>query len=252
MQKLPVSRTRFGTDIVAEFMPPERPSSKVIIFTTGCPGYPGGKSEMMAYYARRGYWTIIPRFRGTWESDGSFLEYPPSDDVTIVMDSLHEFVDLWSGAEHAILNPEVYLIGGSFGGPAALLASRDVRVKKAAVISSVADWRVQEHTAEPLDLMSEYVPAAFGMAYRADASVWQKLARGGFYNPVEEKETLDGSKILFIHGRGDPIVHAGPAAELAKDIGARFVLLPTNDHMGAGSSALPRIAKHIEKHFKGK
>lgn len=252
MQRLPTSRTRFGPDIVAEFMPPEQPSSKVLIMTTGCPGYPGGKEEVMDFYARRGYWVIIPRYRGTWESGGSFLEYAPSEDVVTVMDHLGAFEDLWSGAKHSIHDPEVYLIGGSFGGPAAILASRDTRVKKAATISAVTDWTDQEHTAEPLDVMSAYLPAAFGMTYRGEPNAYLKLAKGDFYNPMHEKETIDGTKLLLIHAKDDRVVHPGPAEVFARETGAAIVLLPSGGHMGAGKAALPQIARHIERHFKGK
>lgn len=248
---LPTSRTRFGPDIVAEFMPPERSSSKVLILLAGCPGYPGGKEEVMDFYARRGFWVIVPRYRGTWESGGSFLEYAPSEDVVTVMDNLGYFEDLWSGAKHTVKDPEVYLIGGSFGGPAALLASRDARVKKAATISAVTDWTDQQHTVEPLDVMSAYLPAAFGMTYRGEPDSYMKLAKGDFYNPMSEKATIDGAKLVLIHANDDRVVHPGPAATFAKETGAKLVLLPSGGHMGSSAAAKPHIARHILEHFKG-
>lgn len=250
MQKLPISRARFGADIVAEFMQPERSSNKVIIVSTGCPGYPLGKEALMQRYVRLGYWVIVYAYRGTWESGGTFLEYPPSDDVIAIMDTLHAFEDVWSGTEHCIKDPEVYLLGGSFGGAATLLASRDPRVKRAATISGVVDWRVQEHTAEPLDVMNEFIPKAFGMAYRGEQEIYRKLLVGDFYNPAHEKESIDGKKLLMIHAADDPIVHAPPSEEFAKEVGAQFVLLRNGGHMGAGSAAENHIYKYIEKFFR--
>lgn len=252
MQHFPLSRTRFGADIIAEFLPPENASNKVIIFSTGCPGYPMGKEELMRKFSKLGFWTIVYAYRGTWESGGTFLEYPPSDDVITIMDHLAHFEDLWGGAEFSIKDAEVYLIGGSFGGAASLIASGDPRVKKAVAISSVADWRDQEYTVEPLTVMNEYLPKAFGMAYRGEQEVYRKLMVGDFYNPVHEKEHIDGSKILFIHAKDDLIVHAAPAEAFARDIGAKFIMLPYGGHMGAGAAKEPALFRLIEKFFKGR
>lgn len=252
MQQLPLSRTRFGEDIVAEFLPPERESNKVIIFSSGCPGYPLGKEELMRKFSRMGYWTIVYAYRGTWESGGTFLEYPPSDDVITIIDNLEKFYDLWSGAEHCIKNAEVYLIGGSFGGAASILASRDTRVKKAIAISAVADWRDQANTVEPLEVMNEYLPKAFGMGYRGEQEVYRKLIVGDFYNPTFEKDTLNGDKLLLIHSRHDLVVHAGPAEALARDIGAKFVMLPGDVHMGVRGALLPPVFRHVERFLRGK
>lgn len=251
MAKATLYRTRFGGDIVTEFLPPARHSNKVAILTPGAPGYAGGKGELMQLLSKKGYWSFLPRYRGTWESDGTFLEIPPDQDVLAVIDGLSgEFSDLWSGSEYRVHEPEIYLIGGSFGGAAAILASRDPRVKKAAAISAVVDWRKQENTLEPLHLMSEYVPKAFGSAYRADPAAWMKLAAGGFYNPAEEIATIDGTKLLLIHAKNDMVVHFAPAEAFAKEVGARFVALSYDGHMGVGVAHEAHIWKHIERFFK--
>lgn len=246
-----IMRTRFGGAIIAEFMPPVRASNKVVILSTGAPGYPGSKGKVMEHLAQQGYWSFVPRYRGTWESDGTFLEFSPHEDILLIMDELAQpFQELWSGTDYTISNPEFYLIGGSFGGPAAILASRDARVKKAAAISPVVNWKEQENTIEPLHLMSEYVPKAFGPMYRAEPKVWEKLAAGNFYNPYDEKESIDGKKLLLIHSKDDVVVHFHPAEEFAKEIGARFVALRYKGHMGAGKAAERYIWKHIAPFFK--
>jgi len=252
MQSLPLSRTRFGADIVAEFLPPARSSNKVVIFSSGCPGYPLGKDALMRKFSRLGYWTVVYAYRGTWESGGTFLEYPPSDDITTVIDTLGSFEDLWSGAEHSVEDPEVYLVGGSFGGAATILASRDPRVRKAVAISAVVDWTVQDRTAEPLAVMNEFIPKAFGMGYRGEQEVYRKLAVGDFYNPAHEKAGIDGAKLLLIHSKDDLVVHPGPAEAFAKDVGARFLLLPSGGHGGASRALEPRIFREIRTFFAGK
>ncbi len=248
-----IFRARFGRDIIAEFMPSAYPSNKVVIVTPGCPGYPGNKRDLMQLLSRKGYWSIVPSYRGTWESGGMFLEYPPSDDVIIIIDELSlGFRDLWSSAEYRIEDPQIYLLGASFGGPAAILASRDARVKKAATISAVTDWRDQEHTVEPLHLMDQYVASAYGMAYRTNEKVYAKLAQGDFYNPTHEQSSIDGSKLLLIHALDDKVVHHAPAETFAKATGAKLITLRSGGHMGVRSATVPSLWRVIERHFSGK
>jgi len=248
-----IFRTRFARDIVATFKPAPRHTNKVAILLPGCPGYALGKRDLMEFMTRKGFFTILPSYRGTWESDGEFLKYPPSEDVDLIINELSSgFRDLWSESEYAIPAPEVYLFGGSFGGAASILASRNEKVVKAVSISGVVDWREQKHTVEPLELMSEYMPKAFGQGYRPGNHIAERLEAGDFYNPVHEKASIDGSKLLLIHGKGDRVVHAAPAKAFAKEVGARYVELTTPDHMGVSATSEPRVWKHIERFLKSK
>lgn len=251
MNLIEIYRTRFRSGIVAEFLPPEKSSqNKVAILAPGAPWYPGSKRDLLARLSRKGYFSFILRYRGTWESTGSFLEISPNEDLISMIDEMPlGFQDLWSTAEYRIKNPEVYVIGGSFGGAAAILASTDTRVKKVAALSPVTDWRDQEHTVEPLDFMSAYVEKAFGPAYRSSPLAWKKLARGDFYNPLHAQHTIDGKKLLLIHARDDRVVHFDPAERFAKTVGAKFISLSSGGHMGVGNADEPSIWKHIEKFF---
>jgi pimeloyl-ACP methyl ester carboxylesterase len=246
-------RTRFAGDIVAQFKPANFETRKVAILLSGCPGYPMGKRDLTEFLKKKGFFTIVPAYRGTWESDGEFLKEPPSKDVELIINELETgFMDLWSGGMYSITDPEVYLIGGSFGGAAAILASTHPKVVKAVSLSGVVDWAEQQHTVEPLELMSEYLPKAFGQGYRPGNHIQERLEAGDFYNPVHEKVTIDGKKLLLIHAKGDRVVHSAPAKQFAADIGARYVELPGDDHMGASSAAEPRVWKHIDRFFRGK
>jgi pimeloyl-ACP methyl ester carboxylesterase len=246
-----IFRTRFARDIVAQFKPAHRPTSKVAILLPGCPGYPLGKRDLMEFVARKGYFAIIPSYRGTWESDGEFLAKPPSDDVTHIIDELATgFTDLWSGSMYSIPDPEVYLIGGSFGGAAAILASRHPKVKKAVSLSGVVDWREQKHTVEPLELMSEYMPQAFGQGYRPGHHIEERLEAGDFYNPAHEKASIDGGKLLLIHAKDDRVVHAAPAKAFALEVGAQYIELKGGEHIGVSSAKEPYIWRHIERFFR--
>src|SRR3989344_5587418 len=104
-------RTRFKKDIVTEFLPPSRPSNRVIIFCKGMQGLPRFP-EVLKFWSKKGFWVFFPRYRGTWESGGEFLKDSPEKDILDVIDELPKgFTDLWSGKEFKIKPTELYLFG---------------------------------------------------------------------------------------------------------------------------------------------
>jgi pimeloyl-ACP methyl ester carboxylesterase len=211
------------------------------------PSYPGRRPELLDFIARQGYWVILPRYRGTWESDGEFLKQSPHEDVLDIMTGVQQgFIDMWSNVEHRIPDAKFYLIGGSFGGAAVLLASADARVRKAVALCPVTDWTLQEDTAEPLSLMAPYVEAAFGSAYRGKKAIWQKLAKGTFYNPMRVAETLDGKKIIIVQTKDDAIVPPGPTQHFAQKTKSAIVLLKTGGHMGIQNVMEARVWNNVK------
>ena len=247
-----LSRTRFG-DIVCEYLLSSRKSRKVLILATGMPGYPGRSGKAVYALAERGYSVFVPRYRGSWESGGKFLARSPHEDILEVVSGIQKgFTDAWTGEKVRIAKPEFYVIGGSFGGPAAILASQDKRVKKAVALAPVVDWRAQEGTTEPVEKLARFLKAGFGEAYRGDANVWKKLVSGKFYNASREKKRIDGKKLLVIHAKDDDVVPFAPAKAFAHDVGARFEGLSRGGHFGVSSALKPHLWRRIEPFLKSR
>jgi dipeptidyl aminopeptidase/acylaminoacyl peptidase len=245
-----ILRTRIKREIVAEFLPPATFSNKVIILCGGMPAYPGGKSDVVRFLSEKGYWVFIPRYRGSWESGGSFLRHSPERDALDIIDELpREFRDLWSGKMYKIARPEVYLVGSSFGGAAVILASRDPRVRKAVAFSPVTDWRAETKT-EPINKLRAFAREAFGNGYRFAEKDWNKLKTGKFYNPAHEVDSIDGSKLLIIHAKDDKTIYAKSSVDFSKKTGARLVLVPRGGHLSISNVATPKWWREIEKFFK--
>ena len=80
-------RTRFKKEIVSEFLPPKKRSNKVIIICGGMPSYPS-KRELQFFFRKKNFWSFVPRYRGSWESDGTFMRKSPHLDVLDIVDSL--------------------------------------------------------------------------------------------------------------------------------------------------------------------
>ena len=244
-------RTRFKKGIDAEFLPPVRPSSRVIIFCSGLPGWPG-KKDLAEFYAKKGYWVFIPRYRGSWESEGKFLARSPHLDVLDVIDGLPRgFTESWSGKRYKVMPTKIYLIGGSFGGPAVILASIDKRVDKVVALCPVIDWTV-ESKAEPIKKLARFTRDGFGAAYRPAPDAWKKLASGKFYNPITQVKKIDGRKLYLIHARNDQVVSFRPTKKFAQITGAKLTLLQSGGHLSRSILIQPTFYKRIKKFFDTK
>ena len=246
MVVMQILRTKFKREIIAEFLPSVLKSNKVIILCTGMPGYPGRRNDLLEFLSKEGYTAILPRYRGSWESEGKFLKNSPHIDILDIISELESgFVDLWSRKEYKIKNPEVYLIGSSFGGASALLASNDKRVKKAVALSPVVDWRI-ESMSEPFDRLSKFMIEAFGCGYRFAEKDFFKLKKGNFYNPVDSIGNLISSKIMVFHAKDDEIVPYEPTEKFANKLGCTFVPHKIGGHLSISMMHTPRFWKKIK------
>lgn len=243
-----IHRTRFKQDIVAEFLFPRTPSTKVIIFCDGMPSLPS-KKQLMTYWAKKGYWVIHPRYRGTWESGGEFLQDSPEKDILNVVDELSQgLTSLWDGVHYALDPKEIYLIGGSFGGAAAILASRDPRITKVVVVSPVVDWTAPSPE-EPLHTFGITVQQCFGYGYRFTQANWNKLLSGNFYNPVRHTGEIDGQKLMIIHAADDMIVTSKEVVAFAEKTKSTIHLLKRGGHLSSRMLTRWPWSRRVKKFF---
>ncbi|OGH59796.1 MAG: hypothetical protein A2725_02145 [Candidatus Magasanikbacteria bacterium RIFCSPHIGHO2_01_FULL_33_34] len=232
-------RTRFAIDIVADFLPPflgveDSQSNKAIIYCDGMPTVPN-KKKFLEFWSRKGYWVIHPRYRGTWESGGEFLVDQPEKNIIDIIDQLKQdkkILSLWDNRVYEVDLKEINIIGTSFGGTTALLASLDARVNKVVCISPVVDWSAPSED-EPLDTFGEKVKNNFGEAYRFKMENWDKLKTGKFFNPVNYIDKINGGKIMIIHAKDDKVVRAKEVCEFAKKVNCKFELLESGGHLSA-------------------
>lgn len=241
-------RTRFKKEIVCEFVVPECKSNKVIIICGGAPSYPS-KEELMFFLVKKGYWVFMPRYRGSWESDGVFLEKSPHIDVLDIIDSLsYGFLDLWNNEKYVIKNPKIYLLGSSFGGPAVLLASVHKLVKKVVALFPVVDWCVDSKV-EPFEKFKSFTRRAFGQGYRANEKNFDKLRNGTFYNPIAHTHKMDKNKIYIIHAKDDEVVLPSTSIGFCKKIGCKLTLLKKGGHLSTSNVLKSKFYNKIEKFY---
>jgi pimeloyl-ACP methyl ester carboxylesterase len=248
-------RTRFQKEIVAEFLPPVRQGKRheVIILCDGMPSVPT-KQPLAEFLARRGYWVFYPRWRGAWESGGKFLEKSPVEDIADVITGIRKgrIRESAFGQEFRMAPDSIFVIGGSFGGAAAILSSLDRRVKKVIANCPVVDWNVlgEEQEKETSNKSyPAYIREAFGNGYRLTDRNWNKLRRGGFYNPVRHIGELTASKIMMFHAKNDPYIPWKQVDDFARRAGIKLNLLKRGGHLSTVRTVQkywPRIRRFFD------
>jgi pimeloyl-ACP methyl ester carboxylesterase len=229
-------RTRFQREIVTEFLPPTRPgkTQRAIILCDGMPSIPR-KQPLAEFLSAKGYWVFYPRYRGAWESGGEFLARSPHLDILDVLGGLSkEFRELAFGRQFRVSADEVFVIGGSFGGAAAILASLDPRVKKVVANCPVVDWAIlrreqKKETSNPS--YAAYIRAAFGQGYRLSDRNWRKLLGGKFYNPMHHAAEVCSSKVMMFHAQDDPYIPYQSVRKFARITGVKLKLLRRGGHL---------------------
>ncbi len=229
-------RTRFKNEIVAEFLPPARAwkNARVLILCDGMPSIPR-KQGLCEFLAGQGFWVIYPRYRGAWESGGEFLRRSPHEDILDVVEELPKgLTELAFGKRFTLTPEQVFVIGGSFGGPAAVLASLDARVTRVVANCPVTDWAIL-HREEKLETSNAsyaaYIREAFGNGYRLSDANWEKLRGGKFYSPWARRAEIDAKKILMFHAKDDPYVPYAGSARFAKETGVKLRAIARGGHV---------------------
>lgn len=143
------------------------------------------------------------------------------------------------------------MIGGSFGGAAAILLSLDKRVRRVVANCAVTDWSIlgkSEKAETSKENYVDYIREAFGMAYRLSEGNWNKLRSGTFYNPWHHRKEIDPSKILMFHAKDDPYVPYEGAQQFAKATGVKLRSFNRGGHIST-DSIIRKYWTEIKKFF---
>jgi dipeptidyl aminopeptidase/acylaminoacyl peptidase len=212
-----------------------------------------GKQQLMAFLAAKGYWVFYPRYRGSWESGGKFLQKSPDKDILDVIDELPKGIrELAFGKRFALKPDEIFVIGGSFGGAAAILASLDDRVKKVIANCPVVDWAIlsnEEKLETSNPSYAAYIREAFGNGYRLSDSNWRKLHGGRFYNPAHHVRKINASKIMMFHAKDDPYIPYSSVKDFADQTGVKLNSFARGGHLST-ERIVEKYWKRIKKFFE--
>jgi pimeloyl-ACP methyl ester carboxylesterase len=241
-------RTRFARDIVAEFWMPKKPSRKAVILCDGCPTVPS-KRKVGEFFARKGYWVFHLRYRGSWESGGEFLKFPPHEDVLLVAKSLNKgFTEMWTQVTYVLDISDITVIGASFGGAVAVMASLDPVVHRAVALAPAIDFREDAHGESFVEFVRQ-IREGFDGAYRVPEKNFRKLQTSP-YNPAHHAEAIDPKKLFITHALDDKVVPVAPLRKFAKIAKVRPLILKKGGHFSTSAVMHPEIWKKVKEFLK--
>ncbi len=243
-------RLRINTDIVTEFLPPRSgKSDHAIVVCDGLPSVPS-KRRVLEYWSKHGFWVFHPRYKGTWESAGKFLDHDPTDDILEVARILKNGISVPLPQKNFELHvTHVTVIGASFGGAAALLASLHPEVDKAVVVSPVIDWKEELYRPrQPLSDLREYIHTMFGEAYRFSDSDFDRLgADDQFFNPITHLQEYSPKKICIIHAKDDMIVSYHAVEKFLGAVPCTRRLVRTGGHFSARATTTFFVGRALRR-----
>lgn len=243
----PLRTLLFGT-VVADVTPPKRPSRWGIILLGGAPALPG-KTSVAAFLARKGFWVFEIRLPGTWESKGVFLKHEPEEDIRRAIRAIEGgFEDVATRTRYHLAINDWTVLGVSFGGTAAVLASRFPEVARSVALAPVIDWRAKS-AEEPFPEFVRMLEEGFPGAYRAPRANLMKLAGGKFYSPISKAGEIDCTKLLILHRKDDRVVPLAPLLSFAKKTGIKPIVIARGGHFSTRDiiekTIWPRIAPFL-------
>jgi dipeptidyl aminopeptidase/acylaminoacyl peptidase len=218
------------------------------------PGVPR-KQVFAAWLAEKGYWVFYPRYRGAWESGGEFLAGSPHQDILDVISGLKKPIRDAAFGEVFDVDPgEIFIIGGSFGGAAAILCSLDPRVKRVVANCPVVDWSILRSALRAETSNRSYVAylrEAFGQGYRLSEKNWKKLYTGTFFNPTHHAGEIDPAKIMMFHAKDDPNIPWRSVDKFARKTGVKLKLFARGGH-GRTEFLVQKYWPEIKRFFERK
>ncbi|MCB9799103.1 prolyl oligopeptidase family serine peptidase [Candidatus Nomurabacteria bacterium] len=230
-------RVRFQKDVLAEVYEPSRHNGKAVVIAGGMPSLPGS-ATLARFLRKKGYLVFVPRYRGSWESGGSFLGRSPHEDILDVVDGISQItIDNENFYQEKFTprtyrNTQISVIGVSFGGTAALFCAADDRVSSAIAICPVVDWTAQSQT-EPLDWLADFCRRSFGQGYRFSDEDWTRLSEGKIYSPADVLEKIDSEKLFVIHAMDDDVVSFDDVKPFVEKVGCKHLYIKKGGHLSS-------------------
>ncbi|MCU0642390.1 MAG: hypothetical protein MUF61_02325 [archaeon] len=209
--KKPISTAYFGS-IFFDYILQDRMADAVFIL----PNYPSHNSysKLAKLFYGRGYHVFVPRYRGTYQSNGKFLGKNVVDDMLAFMKNFEKGVikNNWDGKKYTFkMNKRILLAGGFSGAIACGMAAKSNMFSHLILASPI--WDFDSHNSEgkeqDLSEMTEFVRKAYQNCYRFGfRNIKKVLAKYKEIHPDFYLPKLHHSKfpMLLFHDPNDKVV----------------------------------------------
>lgn len=207
--KKPILRGYYG-GIFFEYVLQDRLADAIILL----PGFPSGNefNEMISFFFEKGYHVFVPRYRGSYQSNGIFLSKNPVDDMIGFLTNLEEGTakNLWDVKKENFKINKKILVGGSFSGAIALgVAAKYEKIDHIILQAPVWDFKVHnvEGDEQNIEKLTEFVRNAYKNCYRFKfKGLTKKLLKFEELNPAYYLPKVKKTPILVMHDPNDKVV----------------------------------------------
>lgn len=167
---------------------------KTLIILPGVPSKPKNH-EIFEKFCHEGFDVFYPRYEGTWESHGEFLERNPVASINEFIDALVSGVVVLDGNEY--LTKGIFLLGSSFGGMIALTIEDRAEIKKICAMSPVVSFK----RVSGIDTLEDYLQKTMLNSYRFGHHNWMRLINDEIVSL--EKLLIYPHKVFVLAGEYD-------------------------------------------------
>jgi len=201
---------------------------KLIVFCPGLPQYTSSYHPFVQTLVDLGYDLLVPKYHGTWESDGNFSLAESLDSIYTALDVVNtgSLTELYGMTSMRLPKEDPILLGFSYGGLIArLIAGRPI--KKKILLMPFVDLELHGRNSMNKDL--QFLSRAYQNVYRFKVNQLmhemeqfkQPLASDSFSVVIGSGDgTISQSEIQFLKEQYNPqmqIVEAGHTANLTAE-----------------------------------
>jgi len=236
----------FAKEIFFEYKTHKEPSKAIIILT----GFPSSnkEDEIINTLFEKGYNIFFMRYKGSFQSEGKFLEKNPSQEIKEFINYLEneKTINLWDEKESVFKNTEYIILSGSFSGSIAL-GINDNKINKIILCSPV--WDYTEHNIDgdeqELKHLTKFVKKGWNKLYRYDfEDIQEQMKKFENCKWKNYKNNLTNKKILVFHDPKDKPTNIKHTRKKAKEINTIKIIEHELGH-GMKSSLIQKYLKNI-------
>ncbi len=237
-------KTYFG-NIFCEVGIADSPKATLLV----CPGLPGIPKEqpLLKRLVQDGFNVLYPRYAGTFESDGSFLQQSPVDDLMGMLEIVEKpFTELYGLTERQIKLGKLIILGSSFGASVGMVLASKIPAD-GIFIAPVANFETQgdyEGEQSMQEIMG-FVKRSNKHTYRFAEGGREKLNDGILIPPLADFD-YSNSKVLLFHGKDDSTVNPNQSKNISKKTGIELHELP-GGHFPLSSMEYELLVNYINK-----
>ena len=184
------------------------PSNGAIILLDGLPSNPASKNQLMQELSGHGYDVFFPRYEGTWESKGTFLERAPSEAIIEFIEILKKGKNIGTKKYRA---GKIFILGASFGGGVALDIATKYLVDKVCAVSPAISFKA----IDGIETLENHLREAHSKDYRFNSKEWQKLIGDKVWN-LKSNEIKEPSNVWIVAGKNDDQIKARDVIEFGE------------------------------------